>query len=165
MSVDGCGAPVFALPLAAMATAYARLAAPEGFVDDDTAKAARTIGSSMQAKPLFVSGTGRICTALMEALAPAVVAKGGAEGVYCVGLPAKGWGIAIKVQDGAARATGPVIVELLTALGIVHRGAGEALEEHRRPAVRNLSGLTVGRIQAALPAGFKDQLRRLGEVA
>ena len=90
LSVDGCGAPVFALPLAAMATAYARLAAPEGFVDDDTAKAARTIGSSMQAKPLFVSGTGRICTALMEALAPAVVAKGALKGSTASVSPQRG---------------------------------------------------------------------------
>lgn len=165
LSVDGCGAPVFALPLTAMATAYARLAAPEDYFDEQTAQAARTVVSSMQRQPFFVAGSGRLCNALMEALAPSVVAKGGAEGVYCVGLPAKGWGVALKVRDGAARGTGPSIIEIIAALGLLHSPAEEALAGHRYPVVRNVAGLTVGQVKAELSVGFYERLRQLGEAA
>lgn len=163
VSVDGCGAPVFGLPLTGMATAYARLASPDGLFDAATSAAATRIARSMQERPFFVSGTGRLCTCLMEQLRPAVVAKGGAEGVYCAGLPERGWGIALKVRDGAARATGPAIVEILAALGIVDERAGEALAAFRSPVVRNVAGRPVGRIRAELDGGFEAELRRLGE--
>jgi len=162
VSVDGCGAPVFGLTLVGMATAYARLAAPTGF-DEATRTAAWRIVTAMQSHPFFVAGTGRLCTALMENLRPAVVAKGGAEGVYCVGLPEKGLGIALKVQDGAGRATGPAIVEILASLGVIDEKGAKALEEHRRPAVRNVAGRIVGEIRAELPLNFKERLELLGE--
>jgi len=165
ISIDGCGAPVFGLSLLGMATAYARLSAPGGIFDEATSRAAERIVQAMQAKPFFVAGTGRLCTALMETLGPAVVAKGGAEGVYCVGLPQRGWGIALKVRDGAARATGPAIIEILAALGVVEAQAAAALEEHRTPVVRNVAGRPVGRIRAELPRDFEEQLRVLGENA
>lgn len=161
LGVDGCGAPVFALPLVGMATAYARLVAPENHVDAESARAARTIAYAMRQKPFFVAGSGRLCTGLMEALAPWVVAKGGAEGVYCVGLLEKGWGVALKVRDGAARATGPAVIEILAALGVVSPAAEAALAGHRRPVVRNVAGLEVGRIQAELPSSLKEALRLL----
>lgn len=162
VGVDGCGAPVFALPLSGMATAYARLAAPEGRVDEASARAARIVAASMRQNPFFVAGTRRLCTALMEALAPQVVAKGGAEGVYCVGLLEKGWGVALKVRDGAARATGPAIIEILAGLGMLSRQAEVDLEEYRRPVVRNVAGREVGLIRAELPESFAERLRRLG---
>lgn len=161
LGIDGCGAPVFALPLRGMARAYAQLASPGDEFDAATQRAAATVVSSMQQEPFFVAGTGRICTQLMKALGPAVVAKGGAEGVYCVGLPARGWGIALKVHDGAGRATGPAMIEILAALGLVDDGTAQVLKEHRRPLVTNHAGRSVGRIEAELAPGFEARLRHL----
>lgn len=163
LSIDGCGAPVFGLPLHAMGRAYANLVAPGDEVDAATQQGAATVVSSMQQKPFFVAGTGRICTRLMEVLAPRVVAKGGAEGVYCAGLPEKGWGIALKVHDGAGRATGPAIIEILAALGLIGEEAAQNLEEHRRPVVTNHAGVTVGQIEARLAPGFEARLRHLAQ--
>jgi len=160
--VDGCGAPVFGLPLSAMATAFARLASGEG-IGDEYARAARVVVSSMQAHPEMVAGTEGFCTRLMALLAPAIVAKGGAEGVYCLGHTRGKWGLALKVEDGSGRARAPVVVAILKELGVWRPGAAEELEWYRTPAVRNHAGSIVGSIEAALPEGFAGALRRMSE--
>ena len=78
LGVDGCGVPVHGMPLTAMATAFARLAAPQALADG-RAEAARTIVAAMQAHPYLVAGKGRFTTQLMEWTRPAIVAKSGAE--------------------------------------------------------------------------------------
>lgn len=158
--VDGCGAPVMGLSVQAMATAFARLASPEAA--GAYADAAVHVVQAMQAHPFYVSGTGRICTRLMETLAPAVVAKGGAEGVYCVGLPELKLGVALKVVDGAARATESSITEVLNALGVIEPRQRAALEPFFRPVVRNNAGEPVGHMEASLPEGFRQALAACG---
>ncbi len=81
--------------------------------------------------------------------------EGRGRGVYCAGLPEKGWGIALKVHDGAGRATGPAIIEILAALGLIGEEAAQNLEEHRRPVVTNHAGVTVGQIEAGLRQDLK----------
>ena len=51
----------------------------------------------------------------METL-PGWAAKGGAEGVLCACGP-DGLGVALKVEDGAWRATGPALAAFLGRLG------------------------------------------------
>jgi L-asparaginase II len=97
-AVDGCGVVTFALPLAAMANGFARL------VKEELA-GAREIVAAMTAHPELVEGKGRAATEVMRAL-PGAVAKGGAEGLLCVGL-ADGTGYALKVEDGSSRAVVP----------------------------------------------------------
>ena len=97
-AIDGCGVVTFALPLARMAASFARLAAGE--LDG----AGRIVGA-MTARPELVEGPGRTATEVMLAL-PGAIAKGGAEGLLCVGYP-DGVGFALKAEDGAARALGP----------------------------------------------------------
>lgn len=144
VAVDGCGAPVFALPLSAMARAYARLAGAE------EGSALGKIRSAMIAHPYLVAGAGRLSTEAMELLRPKLVAKSGAEGVYCAGLVELGVGIALKVRDGAQRAAGPAFTALLEAAGLLGPDARERLARHRRPEVRNHAGVVVGRLEAEL---------------
>ena len=76
--IDGCSAPVYALPLANLAYAFARLAG-----DDDDAEygsAARTLVDAMTAHPEMVSGAGRSDLALATAGRGDFVAKIGAGG-------------------------------------------------------------------------------------
>ena len=103
-AVDGCGVPTFALPLHRMASAFARLAAAEIEGSD-------RIAAAMTAKPELVEGQGRTATEVMKEL-PGVVAKGGAEGLLCVGYP-DGVGFAFKSEDGATRPLGPAAGFLL----------------------------------------------------
>jgi L-asparaginase II len=49
--------------------------------------------------------------------APGWVAKGGAEGLLCA-ASVEGLGVAVKSEDGAARALGPALAAFLGPLGV-----------------------------------------------
>src|SRR6185369_15828951 len=102
--VDGCGAPLFAFSLTALARAFGRIA---GAADGPSA----AVASAMRAHPWLVAGTGREDTELMSAV-DGLMAKGGAEGVQAFALP-DGFAAAIKIDDGNKRACAPLAVETL----------------------------------------------------
>ena len=68
-----------------------------------------------------------------ETLRDGWIAKGGAEGLYCA-ADADGLGIALKCEDGAYRAIGPALAEVLD------------VDELREVPVRNSRGEVVGSI-------------------
>jgi L-asparaginase II len=110
VGVDGCGAPAVAVPLTALARAYAELAV------DDRWRRAREAGL---AHPALVGGQGRVESAL---LAEGVVAKVGAEGVYAAGWVdriGRAHGIALKAADGAPRGAAALLRDTLVALDVV----------------------------------------------
>ena len=144
---DGCSVPTWAIPLRALARAFARLADPTG-VPPTRAAAARRIGQAMRRHPELVAGTGRCCTAMMRALPQAVV-KTGAEGVYAAALPERGLGVTLKVEDGAGRAAEVAIIATLATLGEIGAAAAEALAPFARPTLRNYAGTIVGGIAPA----------------
>lgn len=156
LGTDGCGVPVYGLPVAKMAQAYARLSTP-GSVPD-LQDAARRVVQAMVSHPEMVAGDHRICTNLMQVGGGRLIAKGGAEAVYCVGLVDAGIGIAIKIECGSSRATPPAIVEILRNLGVLNDDQIEALAMHHRPAVKNVAGKIVGEMYAAIPDSLADQL-------
>jgi len=135
--IDGCSAPNFALPLARLALAYARLAS-----SDEPALAA--LRYAMTRHPDLVSGTARTDLALAQAGAGDWVAKAGADGVQAIGVRARALGIAIRVADGNVRARRTVAAEVLDQLGLIPRPAPAALAAHLRPPLTNLRGQTVG---------------------
>jgi L-asparaginase II len=106
IGIDGCSAPNFALPLYNAALGFSRLCDPHG-LHAERASACRRIVAAMMANPVMVSGVGRFDTRLMEVCEGRIVAKGGAEGFYSMGIMAgvlgaglPGIGIAIKIADG-----------------------------------------------------------------
>ena len=107
--IDGCGAPLFAISLLGLARAFARLA---GATDGPE----RVVADAMRAHPELVGGDGRSVTTLLRAV-PGLVAKDGAEGVYAAALP-DGRAVALKIDDGAQRASDPAIVAALRALNV-----------------------------------------------
>jgi L-asparaginase II len=108
--VDGCGAALFAVTLTGLARSFARLAtAPAGSPE-------RRCFDVMRAHPGLVGGNKRDVTQLIEGV-PELVAKDGAEGVYAA-VMSDGRAVAVKIDDGAARARLPVLVAGLKALGV-----------------------------------------------
>jgi L-asparaginase II len=83
------------------------------------------------------------------AAAPNVLAKTGAEGVYVAALPDRRLGLALKVSDGASRASVVALMGLLAELGAVDSGATAALADLAAPVLRNHAGRVVGRIERA----------------
>ena len=145
VGVDGCGIPVHGLPLSALATMYARLAAAEN--TDRGPEIARAIGA-MRAEPYLVGGRARDDTAIMEAT-PDIVVKEGAEALTCAVSLSAGIGVAVKVADGGYRAAGPATIEVLGQLGLLTPGARRRLRSSHRPAVRG-GGRPVGHLEPIL---------------
>jgi L-asparaginase II len=146
-AIDGCGVPTWPLPLGRLATAMARFGRPHALPLARAAACAR-LGAAMAAHPRLVAGTGRLCTEIMAAV-PEVLVKTGAEGVYAAALPKQGLGLALKVEDGAARAAQVALLALLDALGAFGPEASAALAERMRPRLHNHAGVQVGRVEPA----------------
>lgn len=145
LSVDGCGVPVHRLPLRQSALGYARLAHPE---QTEHADALRQIRNAMTAHPEMVAGTGRFDTDAMKAFGGNLVAKEGAEGVQCMGVVDKGYGIIIKVEDGNPRAASAAAMSVLKQLNIGDEAIHQQLHAYAKPAVKNVRGDVIGKIEA-----------------
>jgi len=156
--VDGCTAVSFALPLSAMALAYARLG-----VSDEPAAA--RIRAAMWEHAHLVAGTGRLCTDLMAAWPRRVLVKVGAAGIYSAALPALRLGIAVKVEDGAGDvlplALLEVLAQVLERAGCTDREYPRApLERHAGTTLRNTRGEAIGALRAAGGVRFRDRLSK-----
>lgn len=139
--VDGCGAPLFAVSLTALAQAFGSLV----LAHNDSAE--RDVADAIRAHPEWTSGTARSERALMTAV-PGLLVKSGAEGVQALAL-ADGRAAAIKMEDGAARAVPALTVALLRLLGVAEAEPG-ALDQIADLPVFG-GGQVVGHIRATLP--------------
>ncbi|MEE9544435.1 MAG: asparaginase [Rhodospirillales bacterium] len=146
--VDGCGIPVVAMPLAALARAMARLADPSG-LPSARRRAARRVLAAMTAHPYLVRGRGGFDTLAIEAGAGALVVKTGAEGVHAAALPGPGLGVALKIDDGARRAAETAMAALLAHLGAVDKKAKAALAPFLASPVNTFAGTSVGCVRPA----------------
>jgi L-asparaginase II len=127
------------MPLVNLATGFARLATGER-LPDDLAEAAERVRRAMREHPFMVAGTGRFDTAVMGSTD--LVSKIGAEAVFCAGSP-EGWGLAVKISDGASRALRPAALTVLA-----RRGVDVADAPLSRP-VLDLHGAKVGEVVPA----------------
>lgn len=118
-AVDGCGVVCFGLPLRAMGLAYARLLPPDKGLGgkEDRTPSARVVHAMLR-HPELVAGAGRACTEMMGAHPGRVIAKVGAEGVYCAVLTHEALGVALKVSDGHGVAAALAMAAVLEELGL-----------------------------------------------
>jgi L-asparaginase II len=142
--VDGCGLPVHAYPLQALATLFARFGDPRRALGSDLGDRAGRVADSMRGEPYLASGRGRIDGAVMKA-APGLLVKNGAEGLACAMLPA-GLGLALKIDDGATRGRDAALIRALGLLGALNPDA-PPLEPFVRPPVLG-GGRPVGEVTA-----------------
>lgn len=155
--IDGCSIPTYAIPLARLAGAFARLVTGEG-LSPQRAEAARQLFDACMAEPTLVAGTGRFCTDAMLAFAGRLFVKTGAEGVYCAAIPELGLGIAIKCDDGATRAAEVMMAAAVDALLPMSEGERELFSDRLRPQVKNRVDKKVGEIRPA--AGLIESIRQ-----
>jgi L-asparaginase II len=147
MGVDGCGVPVFGVPLKAIALAYARLAAR-------SEAPVRRLMAACLAHPEMIGGEGRICTEAMRAV-PGLLAKTGAEGGYALALTGpRPLGVAIKIEDGGSRAVHAAVVEVLEQLGVLNEAGRRALARWHRPVIKNFRGEAVGEVAPVFSLGW-----------
>jgi L-asparaginase II len=147
MGIDGCSAPNYAMPLAALARAYARLAS--GKRDAQFGESFAQMADAMKTYPELVSGTRRSDNAFMRAGRGDWVTKVGAEGVQAFGSVSRGEAFAIKISDGNKQALFAATVEVLDQLGWLDERQREELEAWRAPDIPNIRGTKVGERRAA----------------
>ena len=147
LGIDGCGVPTFHVTVHAVGRAFARLSDPSG-LPERQAGAVRRITRAMAAHPAMMSGTGRLCAALMTTAGDRLFCKTGGEAVFGIGVPALGWGIGIKIEDGGNRGMGAVAVEALRQLGVLTAADLAAFAPQHHPVVRNHRGREVGEMRA-----------------
>ncbi|MDP6604506.1 MAG: asparaginase [Rhodospirillales bacterium] len=144
--IDGCSIPTYAAPLEAIARGMARLA-DAGRLADTRARASTRIRKAWAAHPRLISGTGSFNTRILELLAPRALAKAGAEGVYCALVAESGLGIALKADDGAARAAEAALVAVLRECGAIDKTLWERCADLACPVVRNWNDDPVGEVR------------------
>lgn len=142
---DGCAIPTWAVPLDALALAFARFATGQG-LGAARAEAAAHLRAAIAANPFMIAGTGQFDTRVMEALAPRVLTKMGAEGVMVVALPEQGLGIAVKCRDGGVRAAETAAAALIARFG---KEDSPVLHHYMRRRLVNWNGQPVGELRAA----------------
>jgi len=146
IGIDGCSAPVHAMPLYNMALGFARFVTPHS-VPRDKAKVYSTIYQAMIAHPDMVAGEKRFDTELMTACQEKLAVKGGAEGLQCIGFLERGWGMAAKINDGSKRAVAPFSLEILKQLGVVTSSELEKLKPFYSEIIYNWTKKEVGVIR------------------
>ena len=137
---DDCGAPTLQLQLAQMALLYAHLGSG---AQPDLERLSR----AMLAHPELVAGEGRFDTELMRRGLGQVLSKGGAEGVQCLSRVGEGLGVAIKVEDGGARAKHAVALQLLEQLDWLTPGTLTELRDSFQTPAPHLRLEVVGELR------------------
>jgi L-asparaginase II len=146
--VDGCSIPTYAIPLRTLALGFARFATGQGLAQG-RANAAARIREAVGAHPAIVGGAGRFDTEIMSILGSRVFTKTGAEGAYCAALPNLGLGLAVKVDDGGARAAQSAIAVLIQRFGGFDDAFRARLLPFVAPRLVNWNGVDTGFLRPA----------------
>lgn len=142
--IDGCSIPAYAIPLDRLAHAFARMATGAGLGPARAAAAKRILAACM-AEPFMVAGSGRFDADVIPLFSGRLFVKTGAEGVYCGAFPDLGLGVAIKIDDGATRASETAMAAVIASrLAPTDDGARAAFSRWLAPPVRNRRGVIVG---------------------
>lgn len=146
--VDGCGAPVYAMSLTALARGIQRIATASDGSPFALYRNAATLKNAVLADGWAIDGPGRANTVVIDRLG--VFTKLGAEGVMVMAAP-DGTTVALKVLDGSLRAATLVSLELLVDAGALERAAVDAVKAELDLDVFG-GGATVGAIRATYAA-------------
>ena len=69
------------------------------------------------------------------------------RGVACATLPQHGFGIALKIDDGAGRAADVAMGAVLRKLGMLGEAQAAEIAAVLRPPIRNVAGRIVGEVR------------------
>jgi len=145
LGVDDCGLPTYVMPLYNMALGFARLAnqeqLPKGYQ-----KGAKLILEAINQYPRLAAGRSFFTTKLIAGTEKALMAKDGSEGVYCLGIPKKGVGFALKIEDGNFRSVQIVVLEALRQMGLLTEKDKDELAAYFIVKIRNNHRRVVGEI-------------------
>ncbi|MER0239096.1 asparaginase [Fulvimarina sp. MAC8] len=147
---DGCSIPTYAAPLCSFAHGFAKLVSGKG-VDAGRARAGQRLIDACMAHPWEMSGTKRACLRLMKAAPGRVLAKTGADGVYCGAIPELGLGFALKIDDGATRAAESLAAAVIAeAFRAEDAALAQTYDALGRTVLKNWEKIEVGEVRPVL---------------
>lgn len=135
--VDGCGIPTIAVPLYNLAV---------GHINLFKSLSGKLILDGVSKYPDLISGQNNFPTEITRATNGRIFAKVGAEGVYCALSPQDKVYIALKVRDGANRASQYATATLISKFCKLNEEETKLLNKFLHPKIKNWEGLVVGEI-------------------
>ena len=155
LGTDGCGVPTFGMPLRNMAVGYARLTSPDNALCPASAEAL-CIADAMAAAPVMIAGAGSFNTTLLAVAGSDLTCKGGAEGLFMLGVRGDDMGMAVKVSDAGGRGQAPAVLAALAQLDILSAEQRQEMAAFAGAEVRNCHDDVVGEISAVVELQFND---------
>lgn len=146
--VDACTLPAPAIALNAMATAVAKLAVPTGLAEPKR-MAVERIFEAITREPKYFSGTNQVASMLSRVTKGRIIAKPGAEGYFVAAVRDLGLGVALKITDGAGRASAVAILAILTKIGALSPAEFAQLKPLAAPEILDSRGGLVGSLVAS----------------
>ncbi|WP_374706793.1 asparaginase [Bacillus sp. J14TS2] len=143
--VDGCGVPVFAIPLKNMAITYLKLACPDLIGGKEIRDAVIQMTKLMNENPDIVASEHFVCSVLLRD--SNIVAKGGAQGVYCFGLKKERIAFSLKVLSGSEEVWPNILASILEQIGYRNKNTIASLKALRPAVVKNDAGEEVGKVE------------------
>jgi L-asparaginase II len=143
--VDGCGAPVHALSLTALARGIARIATSKSTSPFAIYREAGFLAEAVRENGWAIAGPGLPDSIAIERLG--LFVKGGAEGIM-VASAENGTTVALKILDGNLRAATIVALTLLADAGAVPRADIDALVPELKHTVSG-GGKPIGQMRAS----------------
>ena len=146
IGADGCGVPVFALPLHNMAASFLKLAATDLIENSDIRAAAERNRIIVSKHPENLMDAKALCGELCKD--PNIIGKAGAEGIYTLALHDERLGIAMKMYSGIGCFFPIIVAALLEKLNYKNKDTITRLREKFPPIVKNATDSIVGEQKA-----------------
>ncbi|WP_353827445.1 asparaginase [Agromyces sp. SYSU T0242] len=144
--VDGCGAPVHAIGLTALARGIQKITTSSASSPFALFRESAALAEGVREHGWAIAGAGRPDTVVIDRLG--AFSKFGAEGVQVMTAP-DGTTVALKMLDGSPRASAIVATRLLVGVGALEAAEVDAIEPELRLDVLG-GGRPVGRIRATV---------------
>lgn len=146
LGIDGCGVPVFAVPIRCIANAFKNLVCPDKIPDVMLQQAAIDFAPRIHKYPHMMRGTNYLCSLINHD--PNLLGKGGANGVYGFALKKERLGVSFKFSDGTEHLWPLMVLEVLRGLGALSPETEERFKIFHAYTVHNDNDTLVGENKA-----------------
>jgi L-asparaginase II len=147
LSIDGCSAPCFRLPLAALGRALARVASPSGLPEPRRAACERMLRAVADHPELIAGTRRRLCTDLVRASRGRLFPKIGGDTLFAVGVRGAGRALVLRLDDAGGRGLPALVVALCERFGFLAPAEAAELGAWRAGPLTNWAGLVAGRLE------------------
>ena len=144
IGLDGCGVPVFGMPLDKIALCYLNLVRPARMPSEAHREAAERITRAMAAYPEMLFGSGFFATELIRVTNGRIIGKIGADGVFAFACEDQPLAAAVKIEDGSVPMVPIVVMEVLKQLDLLTEQETAELSSFSRYETINCHGIKAG---------------------